>query len=63
MYFYFSVFGALFYLIFYSAILAFMAAGGAIIYQTLNWNVPRLQGADSLLQQNPCKKKLLKKNK
>ena len=47
------LFGALFYLIFYSAIIAFMAAGGAIIYQTLNWNVPRLQGADSLLQQNP----------
>jgi hypothetical protein len=37
MYFYFSVFGALFYLIFYSAIIAFMAAGSAIIYQTLNW--------------------------
>ena len=55
--------GALFYLIFYGAILAFMAAGGAVVYQTLNWNVPRLQGADSLLQQNPCKKKLLKKNK
>ncbi|CAG2202210.1 sodium/potassium-transporting ATPase subunit beta-2-like [Mytilus galloprovincialis] len=47
------IFGAMFYMAFYACIVFFMLACGAVVYQTLNWNMPRLQGQDSLLQQNP----------
>ncbi|KAL3847632.1 hypothetical protein ACJMK2_018633 [Sinanodonta woodiana] len=43
----------LFYLIFYSCLAGFFAAMMAVFYQTLDWNIPRLRGADSLLRQNP----------
>ncbi|CAC5425445.1 ATP1B [Mytilus coruscus] len=45
--------GALFYIAFYCCIIAVMLACGAVVYQTLNWNMPRLTSQDSILQLNP----------
>lgn len=47
-------FGAVFYFVFYGVLVGLMVAGGAVVYLTLNWNVPRLQGPDSLLELSPC---------
>ncbi|KAK3592212.1 hypothetical protein CHS0354_004440 [Potamilus streckersoni] len=43
----------LFYLIFYLCLAGFFASMMVVFYSTLDWNVPRLRGADSILRQGP----------
>ncbi|VDI44568.1 sodium/potassium-transporting ATPase subunit beta [Mytilus galloprovincialis] len=47
------LFGALFYIAFYCCIVALMLACGAVVYQTLDWNMPRLTAQNSILQLSP----------
>ncbi|XP_060583120.1 sodium/potassium-transporting ATPase subunit beta-like isoform X1 [Ruditapes philippinarum] len=43
----------LFYIIYYACLSGFFAGMLAVFYHTLDWNVPKLQGSDTLLKQNP----------
>lgn len=43
----------LFYIIYYGVLAGFFGGMLAVFYHTLDWNIPKLMGSDTLLKQNP----------